>query len=673
VNAWKKLDVKDALTGAVVQLRQMDIATLAKLADLEGYSGRLDGRVVVEQGASSMTWDLTAKNVVTPQVRNVELDSHGDWDKDALAAKAAVRIQGQNVVGVDAKVEKSLAALLSGNLGDVRATPITVDATTKDLDLQALKGAFKQKIRLAGKLDLDAHAEGTLGDPKGKAKLSLKEGRIAKVEFASLDINGTLDSARIQGTVNAKQKVGGTLDVTASIDRKAHNAVGAQIQAKAFDLGFIPALARSETDALAGVGGKLDADIKASVDANGRQATGTIALNQGTFYVPSSGLVSDVVLRATLQTGKLDVTQITGKSGTGSLDGKAQAGMNGLIPTSINLDLNLHDLPVTAGAQVLQLSTQANLTGKSLSGPTEWDMTLTLHQTNVRMPKSKRGGGTLQSTGKLDDVVFVDTPDFAQRQALLVMTGQEELEEGSQLSLTMKIDAQGGVNITGQELSILMKPDLTVKIREGATLVGGSVEVDHGYVELFGRRWDIDRANASFDESNPPNPRIDVELEHAFQTTTVYIDVTGSLSKPKLDFRADPGTYEQSQILGFVLGGDPDQPSNSDQQPLQDRAVGVASGVLLGQVQSQLRDVLPIDVLNVSVGDAESTTTTRVEVGKWLSDRLFIGYQARMNAPDDENVNEAEMKFRLGRRWLLDAFYGDRSVGGADVIWSKKY
>jgi translocation and assembly module TamB len=153
----------------------------------------------------------------------------------------------------------------------------------------------------------------------------------------------------------------------------------------------------------------------------------------------------------------------------------------------------------------------------------------------------------------------------------------------------------------------------------------------------------------------------------------VYIDVTGSLSKPKLDFRADPGNYEQSQILGFVLGGDPDEPSNSDQQPLQDRAVGVASGVLLGQVQSQLRDVLPIDVLNVSVGDAESTTTTRVEVGKWLSDRLFIGYQARMNAPDDENVNEAEMKFRLGRRWLLDAFFGDRSVGGADVIWSKKY
>src|SRR5262249_43513447 len=136
---------------------------------------------------------------------------------------------------------------------------------------------------------------------------------------------------------------------------------------------------------------------------------------------------------------------------------------------------------------------------------------------------------------------------------------------------------------------------------------------------------------------------------------------------------AEPGTYEQAQILAWVLGGDPDQPSTSDSQPLQDRAVGVASNLLLGQVQSQLRNALPIDVINVQVGESTSSTTTRIEVGKWLTDRLFVGYQARLNAPDTENVNEAEVKFKLGRRWFLDAFFGDRSVGGADVIWSKNY
>jgi translocation and assembly module TamB len=212
-----------------------------------------------------------------------------------------------------------------------------------------------------------------------------------------------------------------------------------------------------------------------------------------------------------------------------------------------------------------------------------------------------------------------------------------------------------------------------VYYRNGQSTIGGSAAVDHGFIELFGRRWDINRANASFEAEAQPNPRIDVEIQHSFQTTTVFVDVTGTVREPKLDLRAEPGNYDQAQILAWVLGGDPDAPSNTDKQPLQDKAVGVASNLLLGQVQSQLRDALPIDVLNVQVGEATSPTTTRIEVGKWLTDTLFLGYQGRLNANELENTNEAEIQWRFGRRWLLDAFFGDRGVGGADVLWSKLY
>ena len=44
-----------------------------------------------------------------------------------------------------------------------------------------------------------------------------------------------------------------------------------------------------------------------------------------------------------------------------------------------------------------------------------------------------------------------------------------------------------------------------------------------------------------------------------------------------------------------------------------------------------------------------------------------------MNAPEEKNLNEAQIEYRLGRRWLLEAFFGDRGVAGADVVWSKKY
>ena len=58
---------------------------------------------------------------------------------------------------------------------------------------------------------------------------------------------------------------------------------------------------------------------------------------------------------------------------------------------------------------------------------------------------------------------------------------------------------------------------------------------------------------------------------------------------------------------------------------------------------------------------------------KWLNENLFLGYIYRMNAPEEKNLNEAQAEYRLGRRWLLEAFFGDRGVAGADIIWSKKY
>jgi len=90
-------------------------------------------------------------------------------------------------------------------------------------------------------------------------------------------------------------------------------------------------------------------------------------------------------------------------------------------------------------------------------------------------------------------------------------------------------------------------------------------------------------------------------------------------------------------------------------------------------VQTLLKSALPFDVLSVKVGEGSDTQTTRFEVGKWITEALFLGYIYRMNAPDDKNLNEANIEYRLSRRWLLEAFFGDRGVAGADLIWSKKY
>ena len=45
----------------------------------------------------------------------------------------------------------------------------------------------------------------------------------------------------------------------------------------------------------------------------------------------------------------------------------------------------------------------------------------------------------------------------------------------------------------------------------------------------------------------------------------------------------------------------------------------------------------------------------------------------RQKPADDKNLNEAELEYRFAKEWLLEAFFGDRGIGGADLVWSKRY
>src|SRR5262249_47650980 len=162
------------------------------------------------------------------------------------------------------------------------------------------------------------------------AKLALKDANIARVQFRQFEADAAFDPATIKVTAMARQATNGSLDLNAALDRQKGNTIGAELKASKFDLGFVPALARSATDALAGVGGKLDADVKATIDENGRNVTGKIQLEDGSFYVAQSGNIDKIHLVASLDGKTLKVTELKGRAGGGSLDGTVEANLEGL-------------------------------------------------------------------------------------------------------------------------------------------------------------------------------------------------------------------------------------------------------------------------------------------------------------------------------------------------------
>ncbi|MCK5796881.1 MAG: translocation/assembly module TamB domain-containing protein, partial [Deltaproteobacteria bacterium] len=112
-----------------------------------------------------------------------------------------------------------------------------------------------------------------------------------------------------------------------------------------------------------------------------------------------------------------------------------------------------------------------------------------------------------------------------------------------------------------------------------------------------------------------------------------------------------------------------------------DNTMAVTSAVsqaLLGSMLSSIAPKIGIDVMRVDLGQStndqgETRFRAEAEVGKYLMERLYLGYRRVFGASNEENANEGLLEFRLSARWLLMAVFGDAGVGGIDALWTYRY
>jgi translocation and assembly module TamB len=233
--------------------------------------------------------------------------------------------------------------------------------------------------------------------------------------------------------------------------------------------------------------------------------------------------------------------------------------------------------------------------------------------------------------------------------------------------MVISIGLRKQIPMRGEEINAVGDVELELDNQSGLMEMSGYATVGNGYLNLFGKRWDIHQARIDFIRGE--DPRVGVELTHDFETAMVRIRVIGSPEHPELIVTSDPPIYDEAQLLLFVLGSGPNE--DPKQTSIGQQAAGVAANALLGEVQSKLEDELPIDMLELDVGDGAKLS--RLRLGRWLTSRVFLGYDYDFEAEDDENVSEALLQYRLGKGWMLESRYGDRGNGGLDAFWVKRF
>ena len=233
----------------------------------------------------------------------------------------------------------------------------------------------------------------------------------------------------------------------------------------------------------------------------------------------------------------------------------------------------------------------------------------------------------------------------------------------------VQVKTRRSITLRGAEISAAARVNLIVRGGDRPPTLDGRVEVLGGRVDLFGNLWQVQQAELIFPGRKPPDPDLAVVLEKRFEDdVSVTLRLDGSLAAPKLELSSEPPIYDRPQLLAYVLTG---APGDRSEGPSADKASTAAIDFLLGQIRRDLEDRLPVDTLKLDLGD--NARVAQVEVGKWLSDTLFLAYGFRPEAGDDENANEVTLRWRLTDDWILEGFYGDEDNGGADLFWTKRF
>ncbi len=690
VAAWKAVDA-DEVRG--VSVRIDDLVLDGRRSRLLGLKDTWHGRVAflaqIDRGLHLVTASLDVTGLRGGMLaRPADLHVEARLDAERLSVSGSGTIDGRPVFGLDGHTPVGLAAMLRDGAQALTQAPLVGRVSIDQLPLSVLAstsavetGAAEPdaanagqprtasietvngRAPLSGTMNARVMILGTLGAPTGRANVIVRNlgGGDRGTVLRELRADATYDGALAHATIHGEQSDGGKLVATVDLPVARAAEVAATLDAERFDLAPLEHLAPVRLYGLAGI---VDAklQVQGAAVARDTRIDGHLKIVRARVpLAPAVGTLRRATLDVRAENGAIQVSA-EGDVGDGHMQLTAKAEVAGLDPKNASATLHVQQItlvnqlqPKIAGAVDVKLSKQGEV----------WHLDANVHEASLTVPHDK--GNDLYDPGAPSDMVFIENgrpiPARAEPKSQKVTLGQRPLHPYLVAKVTIT-----PTRVESKELRGLVRGEMNAQLGDDGLAIDGLIQVVRGEVDLFDRRYRIERANLRFDGN--ADPVLDIRLIHDFPELTLYAGVRGRLSKPVLDLTSEPGTYSQGQLLSFLLGGTPGADPGSE---VQSAASGVASSLLSQKAGKYLGKLLPVDFDVLRFEAATAGTSAAVTIGKWVTRKLFVAYRRRLEARPDENAGEGELEYYLGKRVLLEATVGDRGYHGADLLWLRRW
>jgi translocation and assembly module TamB len=224
-------------------------------------------------------------------------------------------------------------------------------------------------------------------------------------------------------------------------------------------------------------------------------------------------------------------------------------------------------------------------------------------------------------------------------------------------------------------VDVELKGDVTAEYDGTKVALVGDVETLRGQVEPFGgRSFDLKSTRVHFTGADYKTAVLEITAVHAnpaANVANVTVAITGAINSPQIKLTSEP-PMDEGQIALYLATGRTELKANSGgvggiNEQVTGAATAVASAYLVGEFKKLVADKLPVDSVAIDA--------SQLRAGKYVTDKLYVGYTWRRNADPEkgENTNEVRLEYQITPRWTLEGRAGDAGSGGGSLIWSKDY
>lgn len=530
--------------------------------------------------------------------------------------------------GGEARLEASASIPWRTWLRDGFVVP-TVDATLRSEALALARLPYACES-LSGIARVDVSATGILGDaPNVRANVDLRELRTRESPVVDARIaaevdarSGRVDVAMIdRATRRTSVAIDGAWDWTWSgIDAPNLDDAAWRASARFDDAAIAPLVAM--VPQLAEPSGAIDGTLRASgrgfestPDVSGSVTLRDVGLTLRDPFVRVSRVQGGIALRD----GAVVIDGLRYRDLDGSLRVDGRVGLAGLSPSTLDVRVRARNLPARVeGVIFAYVSADVRVEG-DLAARDRRVLDVSLEELAVRVPEES--GRSVQSLERHPDVTYVDALPGGLGALAQVATTEDEAAETSEPSVPIEVRVRSTPFwVRRDDFAFQLDANVRSTTDAEGTRLEGPLTIRRGYIELLGKRFELQPGEIRFSGGSSVDPRLDLTALHQLRTgEKVYVDIGGYLSAPTLAFRSPDveGGDERAVIDLLVRGG----AQREAEVAARDQATSVLAGMLAGFLSSMTRRELGA-FLPVFRIEAEDARSARVRAG-FQADRLI--------------------------------------------------